>query len=317
MAFRTKILSEKKVKDECLSYHAFPVGYANADFEGGLSNPFLTGIKVSKYQRSAPKPVSADVMAVNSAKFMTGNRQQNARNLLSQYQTEVKAWKPPPVNLRTADEIWDQVSERLIDQGRLTEIGEYPDQPEDVKAEIRREREDIFYDKQARSVAQARIAAASRGTQLVVQSIATQADIPSMAEILARYRSLPNKDKQKTMLTEVLDVLRSESILLPGLDIKKAQYGKNSEREEQVKIIVERAYAQGSQVQFLDAFTVQLATNPPVASKTPSPPTSPPTSPPMGTGSSSSGAITSYAQATTQGTALSTTTKTTPEVQKK
>ena len=77
-------------------------------------------------------------------------------------------------------------------------------------------------------------------------------------------------------------------------------------------MIVERAYAQGSQVQFLDAFTVQLATNPPVVSKTPSPPTSPP----MGTGSSSAGATTSYAQAT-QGTALSKTTNTTPEAQKK
>ena len=111
MATKRGILADKMLERNCKDYKALPVGFSNSEFQGNLSNPYLPGIKTSKYQRSAPKPVSADVMAVSVARFMVGNRANNAREILNQYQKESKDFKPPPVNLaRIQREIEDAQS---------------------------------------------------------------------------------------------------------------------------------------------------------------------------------------------------------------
>ena len=48
MATKMGILSDRRLQDNCLEYEAFPVGFANADFEGNVGNPFLNGIKTPK-----------------------------------------------------------------------------------------------------------------------------------------------------------------------------------------------------------------------------------------------------------------------------
>lgn len=99
MATKTGILSDKMLEVNCKDYKALPIGFANSEFQGNMSNPYLPGIKTPKYQKSAPKPVSADVVAVSTARFLQGNRAENARLILNQYQREAKEYSPPPVNL--------------------------------------------------------------------------------------------------------------------------------------------------------------------------------------------------------------------------
>jgi len=99
MATKKGILSDANFNKNCLDYKALPVGFANAEFLGSIRNPFLDGVKTPKYQRSAPKPASADVVAVNNSNMFGGNRAVNARAILDQYQKEAKEWKPPPVSL--------------------------------------------------------------------------------------------------------------------------------------------------------------------------------------------------------------------------
>ena len=99
MATKKGMLSDKAMMVNCIDYKALPVGFANSEYQGNMSNPFLQGIKTSKYQRAAPKPASADVVAVSNARFLAGNRANNARLILDQYQKEAKEWTPPPVNL--------------------------------------------------------------------------------------------------------------------------------------------------------------------------------------------------------------------------
>ena len=248
MALRVGIHSDSRLKDNCLEYNAFPVGFANADFEGGSGNPYLSGIKPPKYQRSAPKPVSADVMAVNSARFMQGNQRNNARGILSQFQKEAKVWKPPPVKLLSASEEWDRVYDELAKEGRESDVFDYQ-----TREEVRKERNDRFY-----NTLQPKLRIPSRGTQMVVQTIATQAEIPSMDEILFRYSNLASKEIQQQKFTKAMKAVENQGIMLPDLSWTKAQYGTIPERRQQLRYLIERAFAQGSNVNLIDAFTVQL-----------------------------------------------------------
>ena len=108
-------------------------------------------------------------MAVNSAKFMQGNTFHTARNVLQQYQREVKEWKPPPVNIISATTEWDRLYHELLKQDRAHEIFDYQS-----RDEIREERNERFY-----NAAQPKLAIVSRGDQLVKQSIGTQANRPA------------------------------------------------------------------------------------------------------------------------------------------
>ena len=112
MASRTGILSNESMEEECIDYKELPLGYINSEYSGNLSNPFLQGIKTPKYQRAAPKPASADVVATSVARLVPGNRQVNARKILDAFQRDAKEWKPPPVNLATVNRIQKDVAIR-------------------------------------------------------------------------------------------------------------------------------------------------------------------------------------------------------------
>ena len=113
MASRTGILSDAMMEKNCIDYKILPLGFANSEYSGGLSNPYLQGIKTSKYQMSAPKPVSADVAAVNRARLMVGNRQTNARLMLDQYQKEAKEWVVPKVSASAMNRMYKDVARNV------------------------------------------------------------------------------------------------------------------------------------------------------------------------------------------------------------
>ena len=113
MASRTGILSDAMMEKNCVDYKILPLGFANSEYSGGLSNPYLQGIKTSKYQMSAPKPVSADVAAVNRARLMVGNRQANARLMLDQYQKEAKEWVAPKVSASAMNRMYKDVARNV------------------------------------------------------------------------------------------------------------------------------------------------------------------------------------------------------------
>ena len=113
MASRTGILSDKMMEKNCIDYKILPLGFANSEYSGGLSNFYLQGIKTSKYQMSAPKPVSADVAAVNRARLMVGNRQANARLMLDQYQKEAKEWVAPKVSASAMNRMYKDVARNV------------------------------------------------------------------------------------------------------------------------------------------------------------------------------------------------------------
>ena len=124
MATRTGILSNSSSEVNCEEYKPLPVGYANANFTGGPGNPFLLGIKTPKYQRAAPRPVSADVMAVNHAQLMGGvNKFADARAMLDFYIVEGKKFKPPPVELRSLEDDVSELHDFLF-SGRVDAAGQ-------------------------------------------------------------------------------------------------------------------------------------------------------------------------------------------------
>ena len=188
MATRVGLLSDKNLRHHCLSYQAFSVGFANADFGGNLGNPFLPGIKTPKYQRSAPKPISADVMAVNRAKFMQGNRFSNAGNILRQYQNEAREWTPPPVKLVSAN----------VDES----IG--------------------------------RAVIASRGTQIIRETIGTQSENPALEMNLSQFHSA-SAPTQQHITESLLDTLNSQNVIF-------------SQASPSVPEMLTRAYTQGARV---------------------------------------------------------------------
>jgi hypothetical protein len=118
MALKTGILSDKMMRENCKDYSFLPIGFANSEFIGVMGNPYLPGIKTPKYQRSAPRPVSADVMAVEASRFMKGNRAVNARMILDNYQKEVKEYKPPKVSLakieRDVSDVYENANRQLM-----------------------------------------------------------------------------------------------------------------------------------------------------------------------------------------------------------
>jgi len=303
MALRVGIHSDSRLKDNCLEYNAFPVGFANADFEGGLGNPYLTGIKPPKYQRSAPKPVSADVMAVNSARFMQGNQMSNARAILSQFQKEAKAWKPPPVRLLSAPEVFDRLYAELAAEDREMDL--FGDAR--TIEEIREERNNRFY-----STLQPKLSIPSRGTQLVVQTIGSQAEIPSMEEFQERLRR-QDRGTQLQMLEKIASRLARSGILLGNYDPTQITKTEN-DRVQQLRILIERGFSQGSNLDIMRILTPLSQAVPPERMERES-----------STGSSSSAIVQAVmgsssadkSPATPQGIALTATSSTTQEVEKK
>lgn len=118
MTTKTGILSDKMMRENCKDYSFLPVGFTNSEFIGVMGNPYLPGIKTPKYQRSAPRPVSADVMAVEASRFMKGNRAVNARMILDNYQKEIKEYDPPKVSLakieRDISDVYENANRQLL-----------------------------------------------------------------------------------------------------------------------------------------------------------------------------------------------------------
>lgn len=191
MATKKGILSDKMMMVNCVDYKALPVGFANSEFQGGMSNPFLPGIKTPKYQRSAPKPASADIVAVSTARFMVGNRATNARLILDQYQKEAKEWKPPRVNLAKINRDLDDADDRMF--GRVAPY---------VGPEV----------EQVASILPSGSAGVSRGALMTQQTIGQDAN-PSfnVDRLMSAYASSPNA-RQLSIGSRMGDIFQREGI---------------------------------------------------------------------------------------------------------
>lgn len=164
---KTGILSDKRWKENCLEYQALPVGFANAYFTGGMGNPYLTGIKTPKYQRAAPKPQSADEMAVNNSRFLKGSRTSNASMLLKAYMKEADKFEPPKISLRNEIDEGQALYDELERYGREGEFFNYETR-EDFLKEVRTGVSGPIRRTQL---------VMNRGDQMVRQTIGTQAGI--------------------------------------------------------------------------------------------------------------------------------------------
>ena len=265
------------LNEDCLSYSPMPVGFANADFVGNFRNPYLDGIKTPKYLQSAPKPVSADVMAVNMASRMTGgNRQTNARMILDQYQKEAKVWVPPTFSIRPATS-FDLVNQAATIQQRKLNT--------------------------------------SRGVQMTQQTISTQSEpTVNMDNIIVRYYDLKVKDAQTRAGKALYSNLSKQGIDLNSFNVNWTRLGAGSvvERAQEIRRMVEAGMAMNATVDYSSFFSPLTA----VVRAGKAPETSQAGTSQAGTSQAGASTVMSDAL-TQQGTALPSTTPTSSETQKK
>lgn len=211
---KTGILGDKRWKENCLEYQALPVGFANANFSGMLGNPYLTGIKTPKYQQSAPKPQSADEMAVNNAKFLKGSRTENASMLLKAYMKEADKFEPPKISLRNEIDVGEGLYNELERYGREGEFFDYETR-EDFLKEVRTGVSGPIRRTQL---------VMNRGDQMVRQSIGTQAGIgernyeaefnskqlPEQKSILSKLEVALAKQKQLSVNSYAVQAIGSQ-----------------------------------------------------------------------------------------------------------
>jgi len=198
---KTGILGDKNWKENCLEYQALPVGFANAYFTGEMGNPFLTGIKTPKYQRSAPKPQSADEMAVNNAKFLKGSRTANATMLLKAYMKEADKFEPPKISLRNEIDEGEGLYNELERYGREGEFFDYETR-EDFMKEVRTGVSGPIRRTQL---------VMNRGDQMVRQSIGTQGGL-GMRNYEAEFNS-KQLTEQKSILSNLEKALGKQKQL--------------------------------------------------------------------------------------------------------
>jgi len=198
---KTGILGDKRWKENCLEYQALPVGFANANFSGMLGNPYLTGIKTPKYQQSAPKPQSADEMAVNNAKFLKGSRTENASMLLKAYMKEADKFEPPKISLRNEIDVGEGLYNELERYGREGEFFDYETR-EDFLKEVRTGVSGPIRRTQL---------VMNRGDQMVRQSIGTQAGL-GKRNYEAEFNKLP-APVQKTIMAKLQIALREQRMI--------------------------------------------------------------------------------------------------------
>lgn len=183
MATKTGILSDKRWKENCLEYQALPIGFANANFSGMLGNPYLTGIKTPKYQQSAPKPQSADEMAVNSAKFLKGSRTANASMLLREYQKQADKYEPPKVRINNPIDEVGLLYQTLERYGRESELFDYESR-EDFLKSVRKGLSGPIVRNQL---------VMNRGDQIVRQTIGVSQETQAGFGFLSNYEAEFNK----------------------------------------------------------------------------------------------------------------------------
>jgi len=312
MAQKTGILSDKEFHKNCLSFKAYPVGYANSDFERLFRNPMLDGVKTPKYQQSAAKPMSADVRAVNASNAIKGNRFETARMLLEQYKNEVQAWSPAKVNIRSPEADYQDLLDFLEreDPGssmnpfgpamRFSGLKEY--------AEALRPMYEARV--QAANVAQRNVSALSRGAQITRQSISTQASISGLNDYLTMFYQLPTKEQQNKAANDIYRTIGAQGVDLRtyGVSSTKMTTGTVQERQQELTRMIQAANASNvilDYAQFLSPLsTITRAVSGGGSSSSD-------ISTEVGTGSLISQAMTQ------QGIAQTQTTTTTPEVEKK
>jgi uncharacterized protein YfiM (DUF2279 family) len=234
MASRTGILSDAMMEKNCVDYKILPLGFANSEYSGGLSNFYLQGIKTSKYQMSAPKPVSADVAAVNRARLMVGNRQANARLMLDQYQKEAKEWVAPKVSASAMNRM-------------------YKDVARNVAGEIIN---------QAVSILPRSSPGQTLGDSITKQTIGINSEElgPLIARYVAHYSSL-DPTRQKEIGKELINQLNKDGIILSQYEVSaqvlkgqaiKSSPAKLPNRIEQIKRTISAFHSRNSSVN-LDA----------------------------------------------------------------
>jgi len=311
MAVRTGILSDDHFNKNCLEYQASRLGVFNADFQGDLINPLYDGIKTPKYQRSAPKPQSLDVLAVNQSSLYKGNRAVIARQLLKQEQTSAREFRPPPVKLKSADEQFQEDYDIVM--------GVNPDFP--LFEDVGEERKRLTTLQREQQQTKKKIIATNRGSQIVKQTISSQTDMGgldiNLNRLLFNFRNKDEKE-QKGTLTRLEGIFRKQGINAGDYNIDFREANKNvlASRLTTAREAITALFARNANVNLEDVFGMPTLTNlPPVAGTSSA-----------GTSTSQGGTSTEVSQAPTvkrvisyggQGTPESSTPPTAPEVQKK
>ena len=332
MATKKGILSDANTMKNCLDYKALPVGYANAEFIGSVKNPFLNGIKTPKYQRSAPKPASADIVAVNNSGMYHGNKFVNARKMLDGYQKEARDFKPPPINPETLDpydlfsitgEFTDLLTTPEEARQRYTEL--LQQQTEGVRTRMKTEKEDretmirqvrtrIAEKEKKTQVATIlqRTFRGNRGDKMTKQTISTQSDRPLTEALYKQFYELGGADNQKSTSRKIYTILKKQGITPEDYGVSYTEIGTTGDakkRADQTVRMIETLLARGG-----DAKEALTLLNP--LSQLP-----PPTGTQTGTsvaGTSVAGTSTVASQAPTlQGTPEPATSSTSVETQKK
>ena len=307
MATKTGILSDANFMANCEEYKPLPIGFANAHFVGNRPNPNLMGVKTPKYQRSAPRPVSADVMAVNMARMNPqGNPFATAREMLDMYIKEGKEFKPPPVKLKSLQDNLEELHAFIFGPDFGGDIGAaagYTSLKEFLKD---------YYG--LVNVPVPKIILQNRGDSILKQTISTAVntdDLPDRYFYLSKFNSVKNETKQE-IYTRMLSAMKREGVSVSQYFLG-AQPNKG-DLEYNMNRMLESVYSRGIVID-LDSIFGMLTTQ---------------TLPPQNVaelvkqisgsaaGTSVAGTSTDLSQAgTQQGTAQPQTTQTTQEVQKK
>ena len=198
MATKTGILSDANFMANCEMYKPLPIGYANAHFDGNQPNPNLLGIKTPKYQRAAPRPVSADVLAINMARMeKSGDSFASAREMLDMYIKEGKEFKPSPINLSAEQSRLDEYTNAMREGGASQEeIDTYLDN----------------YYKMASGPAP-KLYTGSLGEKILKQTIATQSDPqPDFSKYRDIFFAATGKSGKLPYYNRMRDALRIEGV---------------------------------------------------------------------------------------------------------
>lgn len=240
MATKTGVLSDRMYMTNCEEYKPLPIGYANAHFVGNRPNPNLMGVKTPKYQRAAARPVSADVMAVNMARMSGrggGDKFTSARNMLDTYIKEGRAWRPPPVKLKTLEENVEELH-RFIFSGKF-DGDPFAAQGYTSLKEFLTD----YYGLAAGPVP--KIILQNRGDAILKQTISTGVnteDLPDRYFYLARFNSFLRPQKEDTY-RRLVRKLREE-----GVDMSLYHLGSQpsvADLESNMNRLLEIVYSRG------------------------------------------------------------------------
>jgi len=240
----------------CQDYTPLPVGFMNAKFEGSVPNPNLPGIKTVKYQRSAIRPVTADVMAVALAKYGQGDKFQNARAILDQFTREAKEFKPPKPNLRSAEQDFEDLWDILL-KTSSDPISEYTDL---------HSRGIYGYDDFVNSMMgklnqpNPKYIKPSRGEILLKSTVARQAhDSTPQSFYEAHYYRKTTNTARKEILDDLIDTLKLQGVDISTYSPARPERPTRQEMDVGVENLLRIVYARGVNADLNKIFRVGLA----------------------------------------------------------